>query len=244
MKISRMRISAIVAAAGITLLLAGCGAKDDASASANAAAAAASSAFVAASNGAEAAVNSVNAAAASAGAAADALSESAMAAATAAQSASAGAAAGTGDVAPSGAPLDEATTTWFATFCTGITPLASVGLLAAKADPADQAANKALAGPIGEAGVAMSNAATTLASAPVPTFDGGDKFASSVVPKIQKLGAAFTTISGKIAAADGTGIADLETAVKGNNPAMDLSGLPANVQAGFNAIPECMALQG
>ena len=105
---------------------------------------------------------------------------------------------GTGDVSPTGETLvlDEQTTTWFATFCTGFTGLrdsfASVQSdLAGATGTTPQETQAAVAAVITDLGTKLQGLATDTEALPPPTIENGQQMATAAVDGFNDIGAAM-----------------------------------------------------
>jgi hypothetical protein len=262
-----MKRISLMAALGAAVLLAGCSSTSG-TATANTSASTASSAPAVASSASQSSAPSSEAASSAASSApassapvssgpATSGSTAASAASPSGQDTSSSKTAAT-TVGDSSGSLDAASAAWFSTFCTGFTPVVTLGKSAGSSIAA-QATNPAKAqGAIVDLyqtfGRSFTDTAAKLKDLAPPTFNGGPAFASKVVTALQTAGPVFTANAAKLKAIDVTkDPSSFSTALSGLSttmttalgPLQDLGSLKLTpqTQAAFEALPACAKLK-
>lgn len=262
-----MKRISLMAALGAAVLLAGCSSTSGtatANTSASTASSAASSAPAVASSASQSSAPSSEAAS-SAASSAPVSSGPATSGSTAASAASPSSGQDTSSsktatttVGDSSGSLDAASAAWFSTFCTGFTPVVTLGKSAGSSIAA-QATNpaKAQAAIVDlyqTFGRSFTDTAAKLKDLAPPTFNGGPAFASKVVTALQTAGPVFTANAAKLKAIDVTkDPSSFSTALSGLSttmttalgPLQDLGSLKLTpqTQAAFEALPACAKLK-
>jgi hypothetical protein len=262
-----MKRISLMAALGAAVLLAGCSSTSG-TATANTSASTASSAPAVASSASQSSAPSSEAASSAASSApassapvssgpATSGSTAASAASPSGQDTSSSKTAAT-TVGDSSGSLDAASAAWFSTFCTGFTPVVTLGKSAGSSIAA-QATNpaKAQAAIVDlyqTFGRSFTDTAAKLKDLAPPTFNGGPAFASKVVTALQTAGPVFTANAAKLKAIDVTkDPSSFSTALSGLSttmttalgPLQDLGSLKLTpqTQAAFEALPACAKLK-
>jgi hypothetical protein len=244
----------IAVLAGATLLLAGCGSKSGTATVGTTTSSSAASSAMASVPAASSASASVESSAAESSSAASSAPESSGGPAS--SEATESSAAGT-TIGNNSAGLDEASTKWFDTFCTGFGAFGDLQktqsqLSGAAKDP--KAAQVAIVTSFKKIGSVFSSTAASLKDLPPPTFNGGPEFAGKVVPVLAQFGSTLTDAANKAAAVDMTkDPSGLTTALSGVSSQMssvtsamgDLQKLKITpqTQAAIEAIPSCQKLK-
>jgi hypothetical protein len=149
--------------------------------------------------------------------------------------------------AVSAAELDEATTTWFTTFCTNITDIGQY----ISPDTAGQSLTEAQSTVVtAYTGISTSaaKAAGDLAVTPPPTIDGGDQVAASFVTGFESLADVYGRGAQTVAALTPSTEEDLKTAIDAVEKEAEsvqpetMQDLDPGVEAAVEQLPECKSL--
>lgn len=263
-----MKRISLMAALGAAVLLAGCSSTSG-TATANTSASTASSAPAVASSASQSSAPSSEAASSAASSAPVSSGPVSSGPATSGSTAASAASPSSGQdtsssktatttVGDSSGSLDAASAAWFSTFCTGFTPVVTLGKSAGSSIAA-QATNpaKAQAAIVDlyqTFGRSFTDTAAKLKDLAPPTFNGGPAFASKVVTALQTAGPVFTANAAKLKAIDVTkDPSSFSTALSGLSttmttalgPLQDLGSLKLTpqTQAAFEALPACAKLK-
>lgn len=230
------------------LFLAGCGGSDSATATTSAAPTSAqSSASVSTSTGATSSADSTTATSAA---------SSATSSADSTESAdSTGSSTGASPSLPIEGPtatttvggdtttLDEQSTAWFDTACSGLAPLTQLGQSASQVSDPTQ-----LGSILTQLGGAMTTTASSLGSLPPPTFEGGDALAEQTTAALGKFGPSLSALGAKAATLSPTDTAGGQQFLgELQSTFSELPGLLAfdvtpDLQKAIAAVPSCTAL--
>ncbi len=156
--------------------------------------------------------------------------------------------------------LDEQSTTWFATFCTGFTGLED-SFSSIESDLADATGTTvaekqaAVAGVISDLGTQLKGVATEAGSVPPPTIENGTEMAAAAVDGFNQIGDAMIAAADEFAQAPVTDEATLKAAATQLQTSLQqtageaqtaFSAIDMKEQPGLeeavSAIPECAAL--
>ena len=150
-----------------------------------------------------------------------------------------------------GGDLDEASVTWFDTYCSGVSPaLAEVKNLSGTMGGAGSDPKKllqTLSKTFTSMGNAFTKTAKDLDGVPVPTFNGGDTLATSVTKAMNEFGPKFTKLGATLAKADPNdpkALAQLQDLGKDMQGLQELSRfkVDAGTLAAIKEIPSCKTL--
>ncbi|MEJ7648350.1 MAG: hypothetical protein WKF57_04765 [Nakamurella sp.] len=150
-----------------------------------------------------------------------------------------------------GGDLDEASVTWFDTYCSGVSPaLTEVKNLSGTMGGAGSDPKKllqTLSKTFTSMGNAFTKTAKDLDGVPVPTFNGGDTLATSVTKAMNEFGPKFTKLGATLAKADPNdpkALAQLQDLGKDMQGLQELSRfkVDAGTLAAIKEIPSCKTL--
>ncbi len=164
-------------------------------------------------------------------------------------SGSAGSGGASASVVP--AQLDAQTTTWFETFCGGVSPIVQEAQgINSSGDPA--AAQQAGVTLFQKMGAAFTDTSAKLAATPPPTFDGGADVAAKLAAGLSESGSTVSAFATKFAAINPSDTAAMQQATadlttqltEAFKPVQSLSELDPSIGAAAQQIPACQALGG
>ena len=141
--------------------------------------------------------------------------------------------------------LDDATTTWFTTLCTGLEPVTaeSAKIAAASTSGTDAEKLTAVSSVFTAIAKLYGDTGTALTALPAPGIPGGTEYAQKSIAAFGELADTFTAAATSAAAGDNSKVASLQSDLSSGPAAKDFATLTVTPQtkASINKIPACAA---
>ena len=130
--------------------------------------------------------------------------------------------------------LDETSTTWISTVCTGLAPVSDLSNM--QMDSPEEAASA-----LGELGSALTGTADELTQLEPPTFEGGAELADRITAAFKDLGASMTEASEAAAGGDTAALQEAVGSIMSSENVQQLGsiGTTPEIQAAVAEIPAC-----